>query len=486
MDLAGGSMAEYDFIEWFLNQIDNPLFSYELQPVSVLIWRDRFSRIIHGSSEFRALSMPLTLGGSGRGKLTMDISDSGGKVLLTDFPEDMDDAKYIYIRAMEKGALAVIFKDKYPGVARRIVVTATPDYSWDRAPPPIMPALTTPKEVGEELSKYVGEEVDFISDVETKLGTGYNLIVNLEGDKEESVILAVHHDHWLTGYADDCLGVGLGSSLLLSVVRNRSSFKRGLSFISFTAEEAGNPGFASLYWAYGSTRYVEYLKRRNLLNSVYAILNLDVIGRQYVTHTSEDLSMQLSQFVSTQWELPKPYFDSLNFEMNGIPAMTLSSLDYYWDVYHTDKDVEDKANAQEIDSAFRVSRQLLNHLLTNDLTPSPYISVLNRDIISVGLGIELREDWETYRLVKYLLSKYLVEYRRDGSVKTIYTNSILSYVRRFININDINQVPLRVEEMGTGRVIMDTSTIRDTRRLSEYITQIIESLTEDMNINLVT
>ncbi len=486
MDLVGGSTAEYDFIEWLLNQIDNPLFSYELQPVSVLIWRDRFSRIIHGSSEFRALSMPLTLGGSGRGKLTMDINDSGGKILLTDFPEDMDDAKYIYIRAMEKGALAVIFKDKYPGVARRIVITATPDYSWDRAPPPIMPALTVPKEVGEELSKYVGEEVDFISDVETKLGTGYNLIVNLEGDKEESVILAVHHDHWLTGYADDCLGVGLGSSLLLNVVRNRSSFKRGLSFISFTAEEAGNPGFAGLYWAYGSTRYVEYLRRRNLLNSVYAILNLDVIGRQYVTHTSEDLSMQLSQFVSTQWELPKPYFDSLNFEMNGIPAMTLSSLDYYWDVYHTDKDVEDKVNTQEIDSAFKVSRQLLNHLLSNDLTPSPYISVLNRDVISVGLGIELREDWETYRLVKYLLSKYLVEYRRDGSVKTIYTNSILSYVRRFININDINQVPLRVEEMGTGRVIMDTSTIGDTRRLSEYITQIIESLTEDMNINLVT
>ncbi len=39
---------------------------------------------------------------------------------------------------------------------------------------------------------------------------------------------------------------------------------------------------------------------------------------------------------------------------------------------------------------------------------------------------------------------------------------------------------------GTGRVIMDTSTIKDTRQLSEYITQIIESLTEDMNINLVT
>ncbi|GGI79109.1 hypothetical protein GCM10007112_15110 [Vulcanisaeta souniana JCM 11219] len=486
MDLVGGSMAEYDFIEWFLNQIDNPLFSYELQPVSVLLWRDRFSRVIHGSNEFRALSMPLTLGGSGRGKLTMDINDSGGKVLLTDFPEDMDDAKYIYIRAMEKGALAVIFRDKYPGITRRIVVTATQDYSWDRAPPPIIPALTVPKEVGDELGRHVGEEVDFISDVETKLSTGYNLVVNLESDKEESVILAVHHDHWLTGYADDCLGVGLGTLLLLSAVRNRSSFKRGLSFISFTAEEAGNPGFASLYWAYGSTRYVEYLKRRELLNSVYAVLNLDVVGRQYVTHTSEDLSMQLSQFVSTQWELPKPYFDSLNFEMNGIPAMTLSSLDYYWDVYHTDRDTEDKVNVQEIDSALKVSHQLLNHLLTNDLTPSPYISVLNRDIISVGLGIELREDWETYRLVKYLLSKYLVEYRRDGSVKTIYTNSILSYVRRFININDINQVPLRVEEMGTGRVIMDTSTIKDTRQLSEYITQIIESLTEDMNINLVT
>ncbi len=366
-------------------------------------------------------------------------------------------------------------------------MTATPDYSWDRAPPPVMPALTVSREVGDELSKHVGEEVEFVSDVEARLGTGYNLIANLEGNKEESVILAVHHDHWLTGYADNCLGVGLGASILLDAVKERSSMKRGgLTFISFTAEEAGNPGFASLYWAYGSTRYVEYLERRNLLNNVYAVLNLDVVGRQYVIHTSEDLSMQLSQLISTQWELPKPYFDSLNFEMNGIPSMTLSSLDNYWDVYHTDKDAEDKANRQDVDSALKVASQLLNYLLTNDLTPSPYISVLNRDIISVGLGIELREDWETYRLVKYLLSKYLVEYRRDGSVKTIYTNSILSYVRRFININDINQVPLRVEEMGTGRVIMDTSTIRNVRQLSQYISQVIESLTEDMSINLVT
>ncbi len=485
-DLMGGTLAEYEFIQWLLNQVDNPMLSYELQPVSVLVWRDRFSRIVHGNNEYRALGMPLTLGGSGRGKLTMDLNDAEGKVLLTDFPEDMDDAKYVYIKAMEKGALAVIFRDKYPGVARRIVVTATPDYSWDRAPPPTMPALVVSREVGDELSKHVGEDVEYISDSETRLGTGYNLIMSLEGNREEVVVLAVHHDHWLTGFADDCLGVGLGAQLLLNALRRRGDLKRGLSFISFTAEETGNPGFASLYWAYGSTRYVEYLSRRGLLNNVYAVLNLDVIGRQFVIHTSEDLSMQLSQLVSAQWELPKPYFDSLNFEMNGIPSMTVSSLDHYWDVYHTDKDIEEKANAEDIESSLKVSQQLLDYLLVNDLTPSPYISVLNRDVISVGLGIEFREDWETYRLVKYLLSKYIVEYRRDGSVKTVYTNSILSYVRRFININDINQVPLKVEEMGTGRVIMDTSTIRNLRQLSEYITQVIESLTEEMSINLVT
>jgi Iap family predicted aminopeptidase len=486
IDLMGGSTAEYEFIQWLLNQMDNPMLTYELHPISTLVWRDRFSRIIYGNKEFKALSMPLTLGGSGRGKLTMDTNDAEGKVLLTDFPEDMDDAKYMYIKAMEKGALAVIFRDRYSGVNRRIVVTATPDYSWNRAPPPVTPALMVSREIGDELSKYVGEDVEFISDVETGLGTGYNLIVNLEGDKEESVVLAVHHDHWLTGFSDDCLGVGLGVQLLLDKIRSRGELKRGLSLISFTAEEAGNPGFAGLYWAYGSTRYVEYLSRRNLLGSVYAVFDLDVIGRQYVIHTSEDLSPQLSQLINAQWELPKPYFDALNFEMNGVPAMTISSLDHYWDVYHTDKDNENNINIKDLESAYDAAQQLLNYLLTNDLTPSPYISVLNRDLVSVGLGIELKEDWLTYRLVKYLLSKYLVEYRRDGSIKTIYTNSILSYVRRFININDINQVPLKVEEMGTGKVIMDTSTVKNLKQLSNYISQVIESLTEDMSINITT
>ena len=485
-DLMSGSREEYDFIQWFLGQIDNPMLLYELQPVSVLVWRDKYSRIIYSNNEYRALSMPLTLGGSGRGKLTTDLGDVEGKVLLTDFPEDMDDAKYIYIKAAEKGALAVIFRDKYPGVFRRIVVTATPDYSWDRAPPPTTPAFIVPREVGDELSKHVGEEVEYVSDVETRLSTGYNLIVNLEGSKEEVVLLAVHHDHWLAGFADDCIGVGIGAQLLLNTLGKRDGLRRGLRLVSFTAEEAGNPGFASLYWAYGSMRYVEYLSRRGLLRDIYAVLDLDVIGRQFVIHTSEDLSLQLSQVIDAQWELPKPYFDSLNFEMNGIPSLTVSSLDYYWDVYHTDKDVEDKARTQDIEASLRVSQQILNYLLTSDLTPSPYISILNRDLVSVGLGIELREDWETYRLVKYLLSKYVVEYRRDGSVKTVYTNSILSYVRRFINVNDINQVPLKVEELGTGRVIMDTSTIKNLRQLSEYVAQVIESLAEDMSINLPT
>jgi Predicted aminopeptidase, Iap family len=63
-DLMGGTLAEYEFIQWLLNQVDNPMLSYELQPVSVLVWRDRFSRIVHGNNEYRALGMPLTLGGS--------------------------------------------------------------------------------------------------------------------------------------------------------------------------------------------------------------------------------------------------------------------------------------------------------------------------------------------------------------------------------------------------------------------------------------
>ncbi|WP_069806716.1 M28 family peptidase [Vulcanisaeta thermophila] len=479
-DLVGGSTSEYEFLQWLLAQIDNPLLSYELHPVDVLVWVNKYARVSLGNSDYRAVAMPLTMGGSGVGRLTTDINDAEGKVLLTDFPEDMDDAKYIYIKAMRKGAQAVIFRDKQPGVLRRIVVTATEDYTWDRAPPPTTPALVVPRDVGDELVKHVGKDVEFMSDVSTSVSTGYNLVINLEGNSEEKVLLVAHHDHWLSGYADDCLGVGIVMELLFDLLRGKASGKRGLSVISFTAEEAGDPGYASLYWAYGSAKYTAYLEGTGDLDRVYAVLDLDVVGRDYVLHTSEDVMAQLSQVVEAQWEFPKPYFDALNFEVKGIPSITLSSLDNYWDVYHTDRDVESEARQDSIQRSMETARQLLNYLLNNDLNPAPYTSVLARDLESVGININGSGDWETYRLLKYLLSKYLVEYRRDGSVKTVYTNSILSYIRRYLNVGSMDQVPLRVEEMGTGEVLFDTSTIRSNQQLSDYLMRIITSITSEL------
>jgi len=475
-DLVGGSDMEYELLNYVLSLIDNPRLTYELQPIVVLHWRDIYSRVEAGGRDFRALSVPLTLGGYVEGPLTEDPGDVEGKVLLTDFPEDMDDAKYIYIDSTSRGAQGVIFRDRYPGVVRRIVITGGRDYTWRRGPAPTIPALAVSREVGDELRR-LGGTVRMTSEVETRLSTGYNLIVELQGDSNDVVILGAHHDHWLSGYSDDCLGLGVGLVVLKGLIG--TELRRGLRFISFTAEEIGDPGFATLYWAYGSRRYVEGLDD---LEHVFMMIDVDVVGRQFVLHTTSDISAQLK--VNAQWELPKPYFDSLNFEMMGIPSITLSSLDAYWDVYHTDRDQEDSARPEYVESALGTIEALVRDALYGEFGVGNVIRMLQSDLASVGLVGDYGNDWRSYRELRRLLSKHLVEYRRDGSVRHVYTDSIISYLRRFLSVNNMAQVPLRVEVLGSGDVLMDTSTLRSVNALREYVNYILESVTQDIAIEM--
>ncbi len=484
IDLTAGCEEEREFLNWLLGVIDSPFLTYEFEPITVLNWRERHCEITACGRSFRVVALPPVKGGWGSGVLTDRLEgDLSGKVLIVDFPEDLDDAKFIYIKAVERGVEAVIFRDRHECL-RRIVISKVPYYRWDYTGDLEVPAFAVPKSVGDWLIGHIGEKVEFNCEADIRVSTGYNLIVNYEGGGEDYVYVVAHHDHWLTGFSDNCAGVGVLAELIRRIVKDASLYKRDVRFVIFTAEEFGSPMLSSLYWAYGSRIHVLRLKGRGAINRVYAVLNIDVVGRGFKAYAPSDVVLQLGgAFSEYKWEPPKPYYDAFNFDLEGIPTVVISSLDEYWDVYHSNEDVEERARHEDIQALAEFSWRLLEYLLKSELDHRVYLDLVKNDLMVLGLRPP-SPDREDVRRLKSALGGYLVEYMRDGSVNLVYTDSIISYLNR-LKMLDYKDVPLRVELLGHGDVILDTSWCKGRYDIRISIERALEGLSEYIRARLI-
>ncbi len=477
-DFIAGHTFEKKFIQYILSQIDYPELTYHLMPLEVLHWKDKYTIINTRDESFKALSLPLTCGGLVKAKLTDDLNNCSGKILITPFPEDLDDAKFIYIKAFKNGAIGLIFIDPYPETFRRIVITSREDYTWSSSTPLSIPVVSVPKNYGEKLKKYyLNDEIEIHSDVEMKLSTSYNIIVNFENRSEKTVVISAHYDHWLCGFSDNCLGVGLSIELFREVIKWYRSDKcrKNIKLILFTAEELGSPKYSTLYWAYGSQMYVKWLG--NEVEHIEYVLNLDVIGRRPIVYTTSDVKMQLPDMLDVNIREPIPYFDSLNFEIMGVPTITISSIDHYWDVYHSSNDNENNVEPQHVEKTLKLSMNILRHIITSTFNTEIYLKYARNELEKIGIGLSLEGTLSNYMRMRRLLSMYLVEYFMS-EVSLTYVDSIFNYLQQ---MKYKSEVPLRVEKFGTGEVILEVSTCKDRQN---YINNIIAALSDCIRCSL--
>ncbi|MFN3804219.1 MAG: M28 family peptidase [Pyrobaculum sp.] len=316
-DLVAGSPEERDFLQWLLTALDTPSVWFHLSPVEVLYWRDVGTRLEGGGVELRGLAMPYSKPAVVEGRLVEFSKDIEGNIVITQFPRDLDDAKYIVIEAARRGALAVIFEGSPP---RRIVVTDNYSYDMGAAPTPLPVASI------EGASRLVGKRVKLEVATSAKVTYSYSLVAF--NSFENTAMISAHWDHWLVGAADNCAGVEAAVLAFGELVADDIPIALGL----FTAEEGVAPHVPSLYWAWGS---YAYLKRwRPTL-----LVNIDVVGigtpRMYAMPYLHQSLRGLGPV-----EMPKPHFDSLHYERWGLPAVTISSLEDIWHIYHSPLDRE--------------------------------------------------------------------------------------------------------------------------------------------------
>lgn len=390
-DLVAGSLEERDFVNFIVSMLDIPNVWLHLSPVEVFYWKDKGSRLEVDGVVYDVLAMPYSRGGAYEGRLVGMGDDVEGNMVLAPFPSrDLNDAKYVVIEAAKRGASAVVFYGQTP---RRIVVTDELGFKYDAAPPPI-PAVSAPPDVEKALGKRARLELV----VDAKVTYSYNIVAM--NTFEDSPMISAHYDHWLYGGSDNCGGLEAAVMAFLDLVAEDYPIALGL----FTAEEGTGPHVPSLYWAWGSLAY--FKKWRPTL-----LVNLDVIGvgspKAYAMPYLADAVKGLLPV-----ERPRADFDSLNYEVRGLPAVTISSLEDIWHIYHSplDRDVDDEA----VGFAAEIAKRLVK------IRPeAPKVDLLQ-------YGIRARPDPYTAWSMAY---NYLVLFRDFGHSDIVYTN-VLEFLKR--------------------------------------------------------
>ncbi len=389
-DLVAGSPEERDFVNFIASMLDIPNIWLHFSPAEVLYWKDRGSRLEADGVAYDVLAMPYSRGGTYEGRLVGIDDDVEGNIVLAPFPRDLNDAKYVVINAARRGASAVVFYERVP---RRIVITDELGFKYDAAPPPIS-AASAPLEVERALGKRARLELG----VDAKVTYSYNIIAM--NTFENSPMISAHYDHWLYGGSDNCGGLEAAVMAFLDLVAEDYPIALGL----FTAEEGTGPQIPSLYWAWGSLVY--FSRWRPTL-----LVNLDVVGvgspKAYAMPYLADAVRGLLPV-----ERPRADFDSLNYEVRGLPAVTISSLEDTWHIYHSplDKEIDDEAVGFAAEIAKRLAK----------LRPeAPRVDLLQ-------YGVRARPDPFTAWSIVY---NYLVLFKDFGHSDIVYVN-VFEFLKR--------------------------------------------------------
>ncbi|MEM1509435.1 MAG: M28 family peptidase [Thermofilaceae archaeon] len=341
-----GTRAEQALSTWLAEEFENLGLSAEVQRFTCVSWLEKEVELLVDAKHVQAIAMPNSPSGYIEGELVhagvgsrLNLSKVQGKIALTGMiPEDPDFIASQYTMLVEAGALGVVFYDFAADVLRRIVINYWPSHLEGPNVPAPIPAVTIKRESAlsflDDRVHYaqLSVKTEYVKDAESS-----NVIV-VNG--EPSVLLTAHYDHWLSGAADDAVGVAL-----LLLLADEMAYQRDIGFMAFGAEEYGAPGYSAWYWSWGSRKYVEFAEKQGELNDIVAVVNLDLPVRKplIISASGPEYRDAVKELLGPGkvYELDSAYFDSFSFSRIGVPALTIHSMWNYIDYYHSDKDTID-------------------------------------------------------------------------------------------------------------------------------------------------
>lgn len=225
----------------------------------------------------------------------------------------------------------------------------------------------------------------FVDDTPTGPATFRNVIARLPGRADRWILLGSHYDT-KAGISEDFVGANdSGSSTGALVELSRvmaeaaSTPALGIAFVAFDGEEAARR-YGPRDGFHGSRRYVRRLEAEGRLDTLHAMILMDMIGDRNLTVTippNGTPGLIALAFAAASEEQARSSFslfphaiadDHVAFLRAGIPAVNLIDFEYgsapgrndYW---HTGEDTLDKLSPESLRVVGRVVIRMVNALL---------------------------------------------------------------------------------------------------------------------------
>ena len=344
--------------------------------------------------------------------------------------EDPDDIVHIAQAVWRCDAKALVVLDSYPWL-RRIVVVDRVEPVAQRCggiPIPVVQIPSTARRIVEcERLRIVAEAVSYRS-------FSSNIVAEVYGSRDSFVAVSAHYDHWLRGFIDNLLGVGIAVVVgRLLPMYTRSSIR----LMIFGAEEGFPSPLTSFYWLVGSRAYV----LRHSLDDILLLLNYDVVYKTNLRVSTNSFAiMHIARGIGLETQFDQPIFDSFSFSLAGVAAATIHNFENALSdgIYHSEGDsLEVVGIDRALDSAARAIEIGIEMVSTiRDLVALiEYERRALNDMILKGLEIPCRSMENLFRFVETL-----------GRVPLDTAKTLLSIARRTLVVPYISRK--FVEELG--------------------------------------
>jgi len=295
------------------------------------------------------------------GRLVLS-GDVDGAVVFTPFPKELEEVKYIALELAKRGAVAAVFYDEERTTYRRVVLTGSETYSFNYGSPPPIPVVSVLLSDVARYRKSAHVKARVFVDARTRHGlVSKTIMAGVNGSGESEIHVTAHHDHWFTGFSDNLVGL---EAVYQLIRRAREWRGANIVFISFSSEEIGAPNYAGWYWAWGSRYYLRLLREKNMVEGIIANINIDALYRYPLElYGNPSLKACVDSIVGAFNAVYKGFdhtdFDSFSYTLQGVPAITITTISNLRPVYHSSIDIGVENDPNIVSSAVELAWKLV-------------------------------------------------------------------------------------------------------------------------------
>jgi len=375
-ETTAGSPQEKRLASMIVGLVEELSDDVKLEEVPVSYWREEYCFVECEGYVAPCAVQPPTVG---EVDIEFEVGKKSADVVIVDAPSHPDEFSDIYPKHVCRDEkLLLVYREPKP-IRRRIVVLCDSIPKYGVAPMP--PSIAVDAYIPQSCRK-----VRVLAKASISAGVGFNVIADSYGSGV-LVYATAHHDHWLSGFSDNLIGLALAYAFYKHLA-NKYGKKVHVRFASFTAEEGFSYPISPFYWLIGSRIHVlknsEELLSRRVVN-----VNFDVIvSADKVRISTNDPLIKLEAVnAGANVEPDSDLFDSYSFSSIGIPSVTVHTFReaVVRGVYHSDIDASGVVDISTLEESLKIADAVVKSYLRTE-NCRDFVEAFSRDFSYLELS----------------------------------------------------------------------------------------------------